>query len=253
MLKKLIGTNQDTKKTSDEAGSQIDPGPGGAKPDGGSSGQDCDQFFVDQLNQLLELHYFPISNQLNGLKVLIDYKSLQIKLRKCPEFSDAVGTGAQPKEVSTKIQTSETTRAPKEEPVINDQEDKGTAAAELEGLIERFDDLYEKFQSPLLFTPFYAGVSHTLAGIKYEACVGKSEQSTRWFARAKQLLDKSRNMYTMHEEYYEAIGGLYYFYDDFNDRDIHFHHAIQMAGKELTALLREVLTDKGRSTNQLQA
>jgi hypothetical protein len=44
-------------------------------------------------------------------------------------------------------------------------------------------------------------------------------------------------MVSMGRAYYKAISDLYYLYDDFNDRLVHYNHALQMAGSELGAVL----------------
>ena len=60
----------------------------------------------------------------------------------------------------------------------------------------------------------------------------------RIYRAAQRDLANSEEMYTMRRSYYQAIDGLYYLYDDFNDRQIHYNHAIQMAGAELNAILK---------------
>lgn len=45
----------------------------------------------------------------------------------------------------------------------------------------------------------------------------------------------------MRRAYYEEISDLYYLFDDFNDRQIHFNTAIQMAGTEIVSLLKGLL------------
>ncbi|MEE9426486.1 MAG: ATP-binding protein [Methylococcales bacterium] len=50
----------------------------------------------------------------------------------------------------------------------------------------------------------------------------------------RQLLVQSLDMCHMGRGYYKAIDKLYYLYDDFNDNQIHRNHSMQMAGAELT-------------------
>ena len=45
----------------------------------------------------------------------------------------------------------------------------------------------------------------------------------------------------MRRAYYQSISDLYYLFDDFNDRPIHFNMAMQMAGTELASLITVVL------------
>ena len=49
-------------------------------------------------------------------------------------------------------------------------------------------------------------------------------------------------MFTLRRAYYENISDLSYLYDDFNDRQLHLSHGIQMAGAELNALLKYLVT-----------
>ena len=50
-------------------------------------------------------------------------------------------------------------------------------------------------------------------------------------------------MITMRRKYYEVISDLYYLFDDFNDRMIHYNHAIQMMAVELTSYLLAALDE----------
>lgn len=54
-----------------------------------------------------------------------------------------------------------------------------------------------------------------------------------WLYRANIHLRKSRETYTLRREYYEQIADLYYLHDEFNDRNIHHTHALQMLGSDL--------------------
>jgi hypothetical protein len=62
-------------------------------------------------------------------------------------------------------------------------------------------------------------------------------------ARAESSLRQSLEMVTMRRAYYEAISDLYYLFDDFNDRMIHYNHAIQMMAIELTSYLLAALDE----------
>lgn len=42
-------------------------------------------------------------------------------------------------------------------------------------------------------------------------------------------LNANEEMVTVRKEYYDTIHRLCYLYDDFNDREIHVNHALQMA------------------------
>lgn len=54
-------------------------------------------------------------------------------------------------------------------------------------------------------------------------------------------LKRTQELVTMRRRYYEVMSGLYYLFDDFNDRQLHFNYAIQMAGLDVVAWLREEL------------
>ena len=58
---------------------------------------------------------------------------------------------------------------------------------------------------------------------------------------AKRDLRASEEMISLRRSFYEAIADLYYLYDDFNDRQVHYKHALQMAGSELTTVLKQLL------------
>ncbi len=107
-------------------------------------------------------------------------------------------------------------------------------------------EMKDKFAAPFHFTPFHSGVTFALISLMWEKkggeAQGDTEERRRTIYRAAQRdLRTSEEMYTQRRAYYEAISDLFYLYDDFNDRQIHFNHAIQMAGSELGSLLRELL------------
>ena len=57
-------------------------------------------------------------------------------------------------------------------------------------------------------------------------------------------LIQNLDMCHMGRGYYEAINNMYYLYDDFNDNQIHRNHAMQMAGTELTKKALNIEKDK---------
>ena len=65
---------------------------------------------------------------------------------------------------------------------------------------------------------------------------------------ALRYVRESKGMYTMGRSFYNAITNLYYLYDDFNDQQIHRNHAMQMASSELANLYDNALMD-GEKTN----
>ena len=55
---------------------------------------------------------------------------------------------------------------------------------------------------------------------------------------------EGHEMYTMRRTYYRSINRLFYLNDDFNDRRIHYNHAVQMAASELSHTLLAFLDAK---------
>ena len=164
------------------------------------------------LISLLQRHRYPMINRLNGLKILIDHLVLSTHKR------------------SLKAEVRDFKQA-----VL---------------WAEELLDLNTQFDAPLHFTPLHSGVTCALVWLwtaKRFPWKEKVPAIQRIYRAAQRDLDNSEEMYTMRRAYYEAINGLYYLYDDFNDRQIHFNHAIQMAGAELTAILKHLfdLRDHG--------
>lgn len=97
-------------------------------------------------------------------------------------------------------------------------------------------ELQARLAAPLYFTPFSSGVAY---GLVFWYCWLKDGKLRRDVGKAAERdLAASHEMFTLRATYYQNISGLYYLYDDFNDRQVHFNHAIQMAGSELASALR---------------
>ena len=117
--------------------------------------------------------------------------------------------------------------------------------------LEELVELSDVYESPLHFTPLQTGLSLSLFYLLERKLKLNDLRSINWrkgwdtveeighFARNQ--LQQSREMYTMGRMYYHAISDQYYLYDDFNDRRIHYNHAIQMAAGELNILLDKIL------------
>ena len=159
---------------------------------------------ISQIWYVLDLHKFPVQMQLKGIKHLLDYGCLCPDTEECPHIS-------------------------------------------LDNLINWENELRmisESYDSPLHFSPYNHGESAALLVLKMarlDAAKKLSEpdkgQMQRILRRAIEQLDKSRELYTMGNNYYEAISDMYYLYDDFNDRSIHFNYAIQMMSADMLAIL----------------
>jgi len=111
--------------------------------------------------------------------------------------------------------------------------------AHLDELIE----LERLYKSPLHFTALHAGLTFGLASMA--GCGSIAPDSLQRESIRK--LRFSQRLYTMRRSYYETIAGLYYLYDDFNDRTIHYNQAIQMAGSEIASYMISVLTESATS------
>jgi SAM-dependent methyltransferase len=119
------------------------------------------------------------------------------------------------------------------------------SAKECEEVATHIDELIRLerlYRSPLHFVPLHSGLTLGLACLRWDRV--STDTEARWgfiYEAARQQLEISQQMVTMKRSYYEAISGLYYLYDDFNDRTIHFNRAIQMAGTELASYLAACL------------
>ena len=159
---------------------------------------------ISQIWYVLDLHKFPVQMQLKGIKHLLDYGCLCSGNCPGPRIS-------------------------------------------LDNLINWENELRmisENYDSPLHFSPYNHGESASLLVLKMAQLDrdGKlsepdKTQMQRILRRAIEQLDKSRELYTMGNNYYEAISDMYYLYDDFNDRSIHFNYAIQMMSADMLAIL----------------
>lgn len=139
---------------------------------------------------------------------------------------------------------------------INEKYDVKSIEKELESNVEKkkvisewmaeLIKIQELFKAPTHFTPFYSGTALALCYLfqVIEADEHTSEERLElkeFYHRAVHDLKRSQGTYTMQRAYYEMISTMHYFYDDFNDRQIHFHHAIQMGGSEITCFFLEML------------
>ncbi|MFT4928451.1 MAG: hypothetical protein ACI8WB_004570, partial [Phenylobacterium sp.] len=98
-------------------------------------------------------------------------------------------------------------------------------------------ELNEKYDSPFHFMPINIAImAYRIANQlenpeeeqKLEAQKKNEINRKYWDCTALEFTTKSQQMYTQRAGYYESISGLYYLYDDFNDRHIHHGHALQM-------------------------
>lgn len=119
-------------------------------------------------------------------------------------------------------------------------------SVEISERIKELLQLAASLDAPMHFTPLHSGITCALAYFRLSLaqCSGSREERDREIIRraAQRDLSSSEEMFTLRRSYYENISHLFYLYDDFNDRQIHISHAIQMAGAELNALLMYLVT-----------
>lgn len=122
----------------------------------------------------------------------------------------------------------------------------------MERLAEELWHINTLYRAPLHFTPYSSGLALGAAALRIEdlsptcaqdgAADGQSPDTRGSLVRhAIEDLNQSEEMCTMRRTFYDVIGGLYYLYDDFNDRQIHFNHALQLTMLDVTRTLKKRL------------
>lgn len=122
--------------------------------------------------------------------------------------------------------------------------DDAVLSDEIEAANNAFDEMHAlalQYDSPIHFTPLFIG--HSAALLQLSGKLPSSDRDFRKIAEAE--LQKSREMYTLGDGYYQSVAGLYFLFDDYNDREVSFNHALQMAGMEFTSLLLHLLDQDG--------
>ena len=164
---------------------------------------------ISTLEYTLSRHRFPMLSRLLGLKILAEY-------------------------VTRKVQN------------LND----------LDPAIERFEEmveLNERFDAPMHFPPVMLGGTAAEMALRMKMlkatptvinnCGKFDRYHKRCIRLAVDFLRQSRDAYTHGNRYYDNISGLYYLFDDLNDRRIHINHALQMAGMEFYSILWDEVRD----------
>lgn len=171
-------------------------------------------FFRDKLVKSLQRHRYPVLNQLNALKALTDASILKLF------GSNNLGT-----------------------------EGKNENINNINAWLRELYYINEKYNHPFHFTPAQMGASlflYYFLSKKDPSMPNIEEFNVNTAARRR--LEQSIDMCFQGRDYYSAIKGMYYLYDDFNDSQIHRNQALQMAGTNLTAklilLIEELKTDK---------
>lgn len=177
----------------------------------------------------LRCHPFPALNRVMGLKLLIDDAALTAG----PDF----GSGA-----------------PDDPRRWNPNRSREIYEALLE-----LNRLAEQLQAPMHVTPMTIGTSATLywlwetrfgLGVRdgTERRVIDHELQKKLELRAAEArrmanvaLRAARESYTMGRAFRESIGDLYYLFDDFNDRRLHFNHSLQMSEMEVCSIFEQLV------------
>jgi hypothetical protein len=154
------------------------------------------EFFQEKLIYSLQRHRYPVLNQLNALKTLVDASLIKGYLTNDPDAT------------------------------------KNTTAwlQELFHINKKYDHPlhFTPMQSGHSFY-LYCYVKEYRADLQIQAVTDFDIDT-----ETRQLLVQSLDICHMGRGYYKAIDKLYYLYDDFNDNQIHRNHSMQMAGAELT-------------------
>lgn len=167
------------------------------------STQDAYIFFRDKLVKSLQRHRYPVLNQLNALKTLTDATILKL-----------LGSNS------------------------HDKKDKDEDINNINAWLRELYYINEKYNHPFHFTPAQMGISLFLYSFipKKDWSMPNIEEFNVKTA-ARRRLEQSIDMCFQGRNYYSAVKGMYYLYDDFNDSQIHRNQALQMAGTNLTAEL----------------
>lgn len=110
--------------------------------------------------------------------------------------------------------------------------------------VEDFQRAYQAFDDHSFYGPFYLGSTlglFCLQKIKPVDALQYKSRLEQLKAAAIKLLTQSRQMYTMGKGYYDAISNYHFLFDDFNDFELLFPHAMQMAFADVTEHLLEQL------------
>ncbi|MEP7010059.1 MAG: hypothetical protein ABJC13_07030 [Acidobacteriota bacterium] len=127
--------------------------------------------------------------------------------------------------------------------ILNPSDKTVPRAFDVPAVTERLVELSESFNSSLHFTPAQVGTTAALAYLLSDGDEKKREYLRRV---AQRELMRSEEMYTLRRGFYENISDLYYLFDDLNDRQMHFGHALQMASSELVSLLLSLVQEPDR-------
>lgn len=171
------------------------------------------------LRKHLEEHSYPLAHRLLGLKILADDAAFFLLFQRAADEIDIEGTQAEEK-----------------------KELKKSIRRDAYSHLEELHVLSEVYESPLHFPPLFVGFSQSLFAIIYrlgwatpegEGDGTSPEDPNSLICRARANLERSREIVTMGRAYYDVISELFYLYDDFNDRLVHYNHAIQMFGSDV--------------------
>lgn len=176
---------------------------GSTNPPAGKSSLDK----VDLLKDLIRRQRYPVLNRLNAINVINSALIWNICKKNVPASSEDL--------------------------------------RDLKLYVDEWNALYEHFNADLHFTPFTIGLTLSWLALTIKNFGGDDNRSDvlKFAEMGFRHLSRAKEICSMGRAYYEVISNLYYLYDDFNDRHIHFQHALQMAGSELTVILMNSTSD----------
>ncbi len=179
-----------------------------------------------QIIEILERNAYPLIGRLSGLKALVDDAVLNPPTER----------NGQPEERVREQRLGELWES----------------CQHLSELLQ-LEDLYD---GKWHFTPFQIGSTLALFTLQPDGILkeiddlikrqkdfdfNKGRRHDRMLPRIRDLREMARRhliegheMYTMRRAYYRSINRLFYLHDDFNDRRIHYNHAVQMTAAEIS-------------------
>ena len=193
------------------------------KPPGPGSGLKQHRSWLRmQIIEILERNAYPLMGRLNGLKALVD---------------DAVLTPLPNK---------------KHYPEAREQEvwescQHLSASCSSSKTFTTANGMFTPFQIGSTLALFTLQTENVLAEIdglvrrQQKSDINKGRRHDRMLPETRDLREMARRhliegheMYTMRRSYYRSINRLFYLHDDFNDRRIHYNHAVQMTAAEIS-------------------
>ncbi|CAN98622.1 putative membrane protein [Sorangium cellulosum So ce56] len=180
---------------------------------------------ISQLEESLKYNMYPMTHQIYGRKILVDVRAIELFRRlEGPSEADV-------RALSDGLNS-----------LWNDVETLMQADGEYDG---RHRFTHSDIGLTLGFACFVANrVYGKHPGMSSAFAPDKVEQVR---SNAITHLDRAEESFTLRRSYQLWIEDLYYLYDDFNDRRLHYNRAAEMAVSELIAAMLKKLREQARS------